>query len=317
MTVPTKAKIWNLVSKNVYESHQDITNRHTLFEIKDALVNGSGAWTVEGSCDKNNWNIGGADLWIDWEDLVWAAAGSAHSWIILKQTGIAANFQILIDCRFGNTSTEDIEILVSQNDGFIIGGSVTNRPTAADEQQIIAGDWGVSSSNAQRGVNVLKASDGTCTRVILTYNKTFLKAWFFDSPKSHASWWTDPYLAAVIEPTIANLFNAANFKTRIDGENVNVYLSGETVETRLLTDELQALFQVPDYDGEWLIMPVGVVSNSAARKGRIGECEDLWWIPSNWPTGFYMAGAGARDFVSIRDVLIAWTGSVDDRLLIM
>lgn len=318
MTVPTKAKVWNLIAKSIYDSNVDIGNRKTLFEIKDALVTGTGAWEVIASSDKNTCkNIGdpNPDLWIDYEDLVWAIPGSAHSWIVLKQIGMGApdnNFQMLIDCRYASNTTENIEILVAQKNGFTGVGTITNRPTATDEQQILAGNWGASSVNYTHGINVLKTSDGSCTRVVNTYNGAVYKTWFFDTPKNPISWWANPYLASIITgPSVALLINAANFKTRIDGMNVNLCLSGEVSINELLTED--SLFQAPDYNGEWLIMPMGVVSCEVLRKGRIGEVFDLWWIPVNWPTGLYLSGSGDRDFVSIYNALFAWTG---DKLLI-
>lgn len=305
MTVPTKIKTWNAIVKSVYNSNVDIGNRMALYEIKAALITGDGAWTVVGSSDSVNASMDGTDRWTDYTKIVYSTG--AHSWIVLEQSGLAGGFQIVIDCNQANTSTEKLTLYVSQGGNFA-NGDISNRPTApADEQVVLSGsEWGGSSSNFAHGVNVLKTSDGSCTRVALTYGSVVRYVWFFDTPKNPASWWASPYLVAVKKPDRGTLFSAAGFKTRIDGANVNLYLSGETYTSLLLTDS--SFFEVPDYGGEWLILPMGVVSSDATRKGRIGECFDLWWIPTNWPEGFYIAGSGDRDFVSMGDVLFAWTG---------
>src|SRR4051812_42695947 len=121
MALPSLTKTWNfLVNALIPATGSSLNDNRTLLKsIKDALK-GSGTWT-----DSAGANLGGApagawttrywwdsvtagtagdgvDRWGAIGNLVWANAGSAHSWYALRQTGIATNFEVLFSCENAN-----------------------------------------------------------------------------------------------------------------------------------------------------------------------------------------------------------------------
>ena len=180
MTI-TKEKTWGKYHHGWFkESSVDETNRTIMFAIKTGLiatydgsgVGGAGAWSVVGSCDSLAAGIDAVDRWVDRLDLVWGTG--AHSWIVLKQTGISATdqgFQLLIDLRRTFSQSENCSMYISYSAGFT-GGSTTARPTATDETTILDDTrWGGGTTvNYTWSVSVAKTSDGSCTRTHKSYD---------------------------------------------------------------------------------------------------------------------------------------------------
>ena len=117
MALPALVRTWRFQVNNAMVPQGTITamSQHTLFALKEALK-GNGAWTdsagaaaasagnwvVNGSCDGSGGagsfgNNDAVDRWVAQGNLIWNNSGSNHSWIVLEQAGIAANFQICID----------------------------------------------------------------------------------------------------------------------------------------------------------------------------------------------------------------------------
>ena len=142
---------------------------HFIRTVKDALIAfASTPWTMRYSC--NSVTAGAAGDGVDRittnANLVWASAGSAHSWIVLRQTGIATNFELLLSCENAHASGTTLMIVVSPAAGFT-GGTTTARPTATDEVVLNAAAvaWAASAVTALRW-HLQQSTDGQCTRII-------------------------------------------------------------------------------------------------------------------------------------------------------
>lgn len=312
MTAPVATETWNNLHVSVVGGgDEDERNRELMFKIKDALITGvdQGEWTVVSSSDHITADAN--DNWTVDTDLVWAAAGSAHSWIVLQQAGMGGgSFQFCIDLAYVDTSTEKAFFLVSYSDGFA-GGTTEDRPTANDEQNIASNNyWGPSNDVVTKGANILKTESGKCTRIIISDDGSDSGFWFVEEPKDAKSWWTTPYLgwvSAGLQPRYVTFQEASYAKARIDGEEVECYISCEGFHSNALPQDI--LFATSDYNGEWVCCPAGIVSNSTSRRGRIGEIRDWWWISDDLNTGDYMPGDASKLFVVINDLLQPWDGS--------
>jgi hypothetical protein len=86
------------------------------------LANG---WTVDGSCDSVANGIDAVDRWASAANLVWAAAGVAHSWIVLHHP--TRSQRLLIDLSTGATSQHQTTQIWSSSS--FSGGSNTAAPT--------------------------------------------------------------------------------------------------------------------------------------------------------------------------------------------
>lgn len=190
----TNSKTWeyvvNLV-ESVGSGQQDRNERLTL-ALKRALTDTGGVQAVDG--DGNNISLSSpmevvassngvtadaSDNWDTQADIVYDAAGSAHSWIHLRLTdffGSGDHLHMLYDCR-DNSSTGELAYVswVRGATGFS-GGTITNAPTNAEgTDELItrdgsnsAGDatisdmmWGSDSSVAQCVLHVRIADDGS------------------------------------------------------------------------------------------------------------------------------------------------------------
>ena len=132
MPLPTLAKTWQYdVNKLYATTGTALTDyRQTLRGIKDALV--SLGWQVVRSSNGTAGGTGTGDNWNANGDLVWNAAGSAHSWIVLKPAA-ASSFQICIDLDHLYYPNH-ITLLASPSVGFS-GGDENDRP--ADPSDVV------------------------------------------------------------------------------------------------------------------------------------------------------------------------------------
>jgi hypothetical protein len=290
MGLPTITKTWQ------YNINQRIAGAST--QAKDvllAIVNsllgfGSNPWTVRYSSASTGPTTGtagdGVNYWTNAAALVYAAAnGSAHSWIVLKQTNIASNLQILIDLS-GSTTTSNANIYVSANAGFT-GGSSTNRPTATDEQEITPqAAWGPAGSTTKsKLVHAVQSTDGECTRVFVCGHDTNNRAvvgsvWILDKINSPRAEITYPYACCVYgadsDVTTTAIFNnAARIATRLSVNSL-CYITAEGVYSRALLDNQRF---PDDISGAYPLSPMGLFSKTASATGRYGLLYDMWWGP--------------------------------------
>ncbi len=337
MALPSLVKTWQFQVNNqiVAQGSSLATGRLMMRSIKNSLI-GAGAWTdstngaiaqtnamtVKGSNNGagtfgNNDNI---DRWTTDANLVWAAAGSNHSWIVLKLGG--SNVQICIDL---NTATNTSATMVlSVSGGFFAAnggtdGTATARPTAADENVIgsIVG-WGMSTPDSTCRYHVMKSSDGLIYRVIINIAGATRGFWQFERVTNRigASW---------PEPTIGTL-NGSNASTVANtGDLMN---SGSTTlpRGRDATASIQLLWTcegkdnqalnifetVPiDATGENPMFPAGLYCLTAGHIGPIGALIDAWWGLSNFADGTTYPALGTLDqFVQFSDVIMPWNQSV-------
>jgi hypothetical protein len=117
---------------------REFVYRMKTFLCGEDPVNTNGAWTVQGSSD-GDLNVGASDYWVDSGDIVNAASGSSHSWIVLRSpTDYLPNskyVEILIDCNTdeGGNATEELEIYATNDvDAFDVGsGTLAYSPKHA------------------------------------------------------------------------------------------------------------------------------------------------------------------------------------------
>lgn len=343
MTIPAFAKTWQFDVNQIIPAQGTATiqTQMLLQTIKIALKSfGSNPWTVQYSCNAGNNGAAsaasgaagvvgdGVDRWTvadqasgagSTNDVNYAVSGSRHSWIVLRQVGIAANFEICIDCN-SNSST-NVSLIISPSAGFT-GGTVTARPTATDETVIFnnASFW---SGTAQRQIlHVFQSTDGQCTRVSMwSQGQSNLLFWMFDKAQSPVTGWTTPSYSIAINggATFTNLGTGSPVKMRGAGGTPN--FTGTFTEerwnngTRVATQN--GIGTCPNtFSGEWPVIPMGVAANAVGNAGRLGNVYDMWWKPSGINDGDTMPDdLNARDLVALGDIILPWTG--DDTVPLM
>lgn len=324
MAIPTLDKTWQFnVNQVVPQGTGGNTWRRMMRLIKNSLIGfGSSPWTVRGSSNSVSGAMDTTDRWSADTDLVWSSAGGvAHSWIVLRQTGIATNYELLIDLTAASSFTNSCQRYISPSAGFT-GGSNTTRPTATDEIQLPASSqsFGPTSADGTFIIHAMQSTDGQCTYVFLMTLNYVCAILMFFKPKNPVSGWTNPS-AGMWETE--NIYNSSTANDCADAsifQSTTPSLRGRGVSTMdiFLTTEgyngqtLSTYFTTPnDFNGQYPMLPVGVASVTTSNRGRHGQVFDLW--AGNFSpifTGYTYPSDTSRQFCQFGIFIVPWNGSI-------
>jgi hypothetical protein len=322
MGLPVLAKTHQLTTNQSIASAGTTTDAKFLIRtMKDKFKGAAlGAWTVVSSSNAVTANT--SDHWNANADIVGAAAGVAHSWIVIKQTGIAANFQVLIDIT--NVSVNQADFYVSPAVGFT-GGTTTNAPTASDSSKLFTGiTWwnGVSAGNLVYNSDV--STDGTVSRFFV-FNANKVAGYFsFSAPQNPVSGWTAPFAMMLFSANGADCltYNAVNASaptnmairaTPVVGPNPTVGLctvSSEGVAGGTTNTIGQLELVANDASGDFPLVTCGITSVTVGARGRHGNIFDLWWGSTTPVTGDTYPNDATRQFIHLGNIVTPWDGSV-------
>jgi hypothetical protein len=323
MSLPTLAKTWqfNVNQAIAAQGSQQATNRRLLRAIKDSLIGfTSSPWATRYSCDSLTAGTAGdgIDRWTADTSVVGNSAGSAHSWFVMRQTGIATNFELLISCE--NSSTLSVIVLaVSPSAGFT-GGTTTARPTATDEIVLLTtGNTWNSGADVNHKLHVMQSSDGQVTRVMLWENNINCLFWAFEKPKNPPSGWTNPSTSfAMGGASTATFQNLSAFLTAGGGQGSSkgrgtaTFAMTWTGEGSNSSSSILAngILNAPnDFDSSWPFFPIGLVSTQAGHRGRHGTLFDIWWGSSGTASADTYPADGSRQFAQLANIILPWNGS--------
>ena len=315
MTMPSITKTYQF-SKGIYGAGLTLIDDSKAFQLglKNALIGfASSPWTVSGSSNSVAAGIDGYDRWLTASNLVWANSGIAHSWIVLRQTGILSTFELCIDLNY-SSGNHVASIVVSPN--AFTGGSITARPTATNERVLISTTAFLQTANSfPNGLAVMQSTDGYVTRIITMSKDGWIAPYLsFEVPKNPVSGWTSPWLATCytnisgVSNTSAGFSATARYVGRVGTTDFTAFLGGEGFNGTLL----HKLNRANSYTQQYPILPISVISETGGARGRIGELMDAWWItPSNnditaislWPDGT------SRAYIQLGEMLFPWDGS--------
>lgn len=317
MTMPTVTKTYQ-ISQGIYGSGSVLLDdaRALHLGLKNILIGfGLAPWTVQGSSNSVAAGMDAVDRWSTASNLVWQSPGSAHSWIVLRQTGISATFELCVDLVPLSAAGGNATIVVSPN--AFSGGSTTARPTAVNERVLInQTSFLVASSYIPNGMVVMQSTDGSVTRVLVMTKEGYISPYMaFEVPKNPVAGWTDPWLALTYTatanigvPTSVTLSNTARYVGRVGTTDFTAFLGGEGYNGILL----HKLNRQNSYTKNYPTSAISVLSETAGARGRLGELMDVWWVTTSnsdltqislWPDGV------SRAFIQMGDMLFPWDGS--------
>lgn len=331
-TLPTLDKTWEFhVNDTVTWSTNRYTHRRdTMLALKEALINTSdftSPWVVESGCDSTqaiNNNPATADVWAARGDLLWESDGTAHSWIVLKQTGVnSGKFQVCIDLNQNDVfEGNNVSWVFSPNAGFGAtnggtDGTTTNRPTATDERSTGSIAWVTTNTSTGSIVHVQMSSDGECTRALIARHSVVCSMLIMDVPKNPLGGtvgWTNPAFGGFGY----NTSNAASYsewndnrylRGRCDGNPINMYMtslgdgSAASGQNQIVADDL---------GGCWEMLECGLWAPDAdaPAAGRLGQIYDMRWVSTAMSVGDTLPQTGTLyQWMVVGDLAIPWNQS--------
>lgn len=291
MPLPSLTKTWSIDANNsVANTGTALTTGKNLLVswVARLIAMTSSSWVCYYSCKGAGGGVGtagdGVNRWAAAGDIVYAAAGSNHSWMVLRNT--ATGVQVCLDC-INNNSTLQLSIVISPSAGFT-GGSVTARPTATDEWSYSsATNWGFSSLDNVHRFDIWQSTDGQCTRLFFASAGNPIAVWFM-AEKFNASvtGFTYPYyfsLYAGTSPTFANLTTVGKIRHGSVTGGTDMLIEGNASAAAFSNATYGT---VPNsIDGAYGMWPVGFAGTTASLVGRMGSFYDLWVGSSAIATG--------------------------------
>lgn len=343
MTIPTPVKSWQFANNQQFPGSGSAlaTNRAVLRWLKNTFKGFAlQPWTVWACCDSINVVNEGVspvtDNWLADSNLVWTGVsiGTAHSWIVLRQTGIAPKFEICISLEGINELTWGRTCLLAYSPaagfGLINGGTdgtTTARPTALDEVILKTGTTATAESTLFHNVtttysyvlHVLQSTDGEALVVLGMNNNYTQMFWAFGKPSGPTTGWLTPAYgygvgmnattthAATLALLNAALPNAVNARLRC-GSTVGEFYS--TCPCWRGSNPGVTMAVVNDVSGEWWMMPVGIASEVAGCRGIHGQIFDLWWGSQTVGVGDTYPNDLTRQFAQFYNIIVPWNGTV-------
>ena len=302
-------------------------NRQLLWEIKEALISGDGAWTVVRSCgyQGGSWSVGNDDYWNTSDDVQWRNDDSTRSWIVLEQAGIHENFRIMIACNTNRTNANGLMIYCSCDVGaWSTGGSSTAEPThptnwrygMVSDTDLVWWTYWIIGTEVEKTANVFQSSDGECTRIYVHWAGGGLRLIMFDKPKVNtaldSSIWILPAIVLGASPlSYADSVNGDLMTAQADnsyhGYRCGVLTSIGACPACFASEcvysndiYVKQIGEVaPDYDGNYLCSTLDLVSTILSYAAVLARVQDLWLAPSNLPTGDMFPADGSKQFVKI------------------
>jgi hypothetical protein len=321
MGLPTLDKTWLHNVNNILRTTGTALgdNRQLLLAIKNAMIGfGSSPWTVRGSSSSVAAGLDNVDRWAAVANLVWANAGSAHSWIVLKNTALGTNVELCID--LASTNSYSMAVVMSFGAAFT-GGSTTARPTSTDEVAIGSGisyNWhGLGTATYDCVWHALHSTDGEATRIFVTAYNNVCAMWAsFDKVKSPPTGWAVPVVACWLDtgtnrntgnPQFAALNDYPLLYGRMSTGSMTLYGTAEGVYGSMVGE---ARYAYNDISSEWMLSPFGVASETPNARGRHGTLYDLFWGAIYRQPGDTWPDDNTRQFVQVGHVVVPWNGTV-------
>lgn len=276
MTTPNHTLTWT-IRGDLYVTRQSNAleqARHTLFKMKDTLVNVFG-WTVARS--SNSSTAADSDLWLSTSNLVWAVGVTgARSWIVFNRPN---GEQVCFDLRNSTSSNYWQGGMYISPGGLFTGGSATSAPSATDQITVIAPATNLltTSTVAPRNWYIAQSSDGHNTRIVHLENNVTQSAFFFDRLQ-------DPHANMVGRSLVYGL-GASNQLTYTNWAHT-ARLNGRLIDSTAITATLSCIgtrsgglgehVNVRDLDGDLPLLRTRAYSNTSGYKGLLGVVPDLY-----------------------------------------
>lgn len=327
MALPTVVKTWQrtLCNQQLSQGSTSADNKLLFLNLLNSLLGfASNPWVVDYSCNGTTaGTVGdGVNRITSVANVVMGTNSAAHSWVVLKQSGINSGFRLLLSCGVSgySASTMNIFIGVSWNAGYT-GGSTTADPTATDSTTIAAYSssglkwvWNnsvASSSTLSYRYSVMQSTDGAATTVIITTGAGSQFHLVICVPQNPVSGWTNPCVVMVstgYSPTAMTGFMRANsINGTVQFGSVGVYTGAIPGSGMLVL--LDSGSVANEIDSNWPILDAHIICPTTGIRGDHGTLTDVWYGSSSVATADSYNAAGSLEFVQFGNAIYSWDGA--------
>lgn len=312
--LPALAKAWQTTKTTLSGGTAIDLHRGWMLAVKNAMKGfGSSPWTVVGS---NNGTTAALDAVDRWTNI---AAMPVNAWIVLKQTGVASNFQVCWHNNFETGTDQRQTLVVSQSAGFT-GGTTGARPTATDEVVVTVNSVDITTDTNDVFVNVIQSTDGRCTRFWCYQAGINIHFTFLDRIHNPVSSLTIPWAAysnsrfvslAVNAAAYAQVYSATGPFGRQGATNLAFRLISPGTSTPTMGSDAAVGRGVNSLSSEFFLGPVGLACTTALNLGAMGELADFWSGSETAVNGDTYPDTGTTDqFIQVGGVVLPWDGTV-------
>lgn len=327
MTLPAYDKTWdfgpgnNAVNIDLNTSGVALTDYRTLvLRIVTELLARTAAWTCWGSCDGSgggsSFSNAGVNKWDGITKLVWANAGSNHSWIVLTQSGISTKAAICIDLNVSGAPYQ-WSLIFSPSAGFGTtnggaDGTATARPTASDEIVLVSAATiyqGSANTTFDCALNVVSSTDGQCNRIWIWKASTLVAMYVFDKAKNPITGWTTPGVGAAFTTAgpllYAQVFGAAAIKGMVTGVSCTFF--SLTLATTSGVSLGASQTSTHPITGDFPLTGLTLYTTTATRgPGAYGSLFDFYFGSTTPADGECYPSVGTRTWIQLNDVVHPW-----------
>jgi len=291
----------------------------------------------------------GRDRWITEADLQSSTSAVGNkSWLVLE----FVNGSEILFVHDTNSSTFDwvrirCWLCPDNTNGGFTGGTATVIPTIPADAFEHIGDtssfWGDTSLQSDTNfITIMSSTDGLEWRMIMGGNNTVQTIWWggeivdhYDDGSAlipspvHGVSGVRPWLDVsrtldALALTFAAFSDGAAVYHTVDRDAAaggpwvdGAYMTSEMVTTEMLGQHYDnSADQLTAESQEWAMMPMGLFSNTATRRGHIGRIRDVWWgnqqeaIP---PIGSNLPNDNTRLFIKLGHLVFPWDGATNWR----
>jgi hypothetical protein len=315
MPLPTLVKTWQISRNNSIPTLGSTLahSRRVWKTIKDLMIGfASSPWTVRGSSNSVAAGMDNVDRWTADANLVWNGGG-AHSWMVLRNTNIATNYELCIDLN--NAFERAGSLIFSPSAGFT-GGTTSARPTATDEIVMTNGAEIHKETDEQAYITAWQSTDGQAFRLCIWQAAAIRLFWLIEKPRNPRTGWTNPSITFMIsgfgdfQPSHFQLYKTVGSglaRGRQGATTLELNFTGEASASGLLAGIAPTATQVNEFDSTWDFYPIGILSNTVSARGRNGILNDVWWAPTNLGQGDTAPNNAAdRQFVKFGGIWLPW-----------
>ena len=347
MPLPTLTKTWLYNLNRSTAEDTDLEHRQRLLlSIVQCLLGLGTGWTDSGGVSAtpaSPWQVvmssdgitsDNTNRWQDLTDLVWAAEGVDHSWIVLVHPnyfGASSPLYLLLDCSQGGSHRNaTLGVYLSRNPFEDEDEDIGTRPTAEDEVEVLPSNgsmstapWqGYDSSTAEARTGRLHcwlSSDGTCFRVVICREGTAVAMWdLFRDADWETTQWSFPAAMMVFsrdqdpsEITLGWEWFGVNYGESSQAQHV-------TRDDVSVGNQFRLQWTVPSVvNGNVTGVPISSFGTSGFSTiqlvavtpgaGLLSAVPDAWWGTADSSSSQY---GEDRSFTQFEYLIFPWNGTV-------